>query len=66
MTNKSPFFKSSGKGQPSEFAGWSQSAFDYRAKMAIILKPMIPEDKIISKASFCSNYDAIIIISKCW
>lgn len=33
--------------------------------MDIILKPMILEDKIISKASFCSDYNAIIIISKC-
>lgn len=62
-----PFTESSANGQPSsEGAGWSQFAFGYTAfQMDIILRPMILEDKIISKASFCSDYNAIIIISKC-
>lgn len=35
-------------------------------QMDIILRPISLEDKIISNASSCSDYNAVIIISKCW
>lgn len=62
-----PFTESSANGQPSsEDANWSQSAFGYIAfQIDIVLRPMILEDKIISKASFCSDCNAIVITSKC-